>query len=370
MTARAGVIRSRLPTLAVMVTTAVCFALLVLVLLPVPDNTVTRHSVRQKQIALTQGGNRLDSFSAVVKTTESSILDLPPYEILSLRLDPAVEGDDEPSDVSDVSYLEEVVKLSPAPDLDVIEKTNDGMLPVVSNGGRKPWQVYARPFTATDKPKIAIVIAPLGADRAVTNAAIERLPGGVTLGFDAAMASREDALARARMAGHETMLVIPAEPFDFPNSDPGPNSLLTSLTPQENRRRLLSFLRQGTGYIGVMTLSGTRFVSTPKPLQNFLEEIQSRGLALLDTRLTERGGLAEQAQKIGLPLAAVDFRIHPEFSATMIDQTLAQAKAAAKQSGQVVCLVFATPLTIDRLNRWLRSFSGQVRLVPLSALMR
>ena len=41
-----------------------------------------------------------------------------------------------------------------------------------------------------------------------------------------------DSLAtKARADGHELLLQAPMEPFDYPDNDPGPQTLLTSLTP-------------------------------------------------------------------------------------------------------------------------------------------
>jgi polysaccharide deacetylase 2 family uncharacterized protein YibQ len=35
---------------------------------------------------------------------------------------------------------------------------------------------------------------------------------------------------RARADQHELLLQVPMEPFDYPDNDPGPQTLLTSLT--------------------------------------------------------------------------------------------------------------------------------------------
>ena len=38
-------------------------------------------------------------------------------------------------------------------------------------------------------------------------------------------------MTSARAAGHEVLLQAPMEPFDYPDNDPGPQTLLTSLSP-------------------------------------------------------------------------------------------------------------------------------------------
>src|SRR3546814_1479416 len=51
--------------------------------------------------------------------------------------------------------------------------------------------------------------------------------------------------------GHEVLIDLPMEPTTFPNEDPGPQALLTGLTPQENLDRLDWVLGRGSAYVGV-----------------------------------------------------------------------------------------------------------------------
>ena len=270
-----------------------------------------------------------------------------------------------------IEASDDKVVLGPAPDADVTEKTTTGPLPIIADDGRKPWQVYARPFVSDKIPHIAIVIAPVGGDQVIANAMIGRLPGAVTLAVDAQATGAGNWLTRARQAGHETILIIPAEPIDYPASDPGVGALLSEQSGPENVRRFLNFLRQGSGYIGVTTLSGSRFVGQTKALQPILAEISRRGLAILDTKISARSVLMDLAKEQKLPIAAVDFRLNADLAVASIDQTLLQAQRQALQSGSAVCLVAATPLAIDRLNRWLVTLPGiGIKLAPLSAVLR
>ncbi|MGB4102076.1 MAG: divergent polysaccharide deacetylase family protein [Alphaproteobacteria bacterium] len=272
---------------------------------------------------------------------------------------------------SPIVAQEEKVVLSQAPDAAVSEMTATGPLPIIADDGRKPWQVYARPFVSDKAPHIAVIIAPVGGDQVIANTAIERVPGVVTLAIDAQASSAKDWLHRARQAGHETILMIPAEPVDYPASDPGVGALLSEQSASENVRRFLGFLRQGSGYIGVTTLSGSRFVGQTKALEPILDEVSRRGLAILDTKISPRSVLIEMAKQKKLPVAAIDFRLNADLSAAAIDQTLVQVQRQALQSGYAVCLVAATPLAIDRLNRWLVTLPQiGIRLAPLSAVLR
>ncbi len=45
--------------------------------------------------------------------------------------------------------------------------------------------------------------------------------------------------ASARSGGHEILLEVPLEPFDYPENDPGPDTLLTGQAPRDNLEQAL-----------------------------------------------------------------------------------------------------------------------------------
>ena len=57
--------------------------------------------------------------------------------------------------------------------------------------------------------------------------------------------------ALARSEGHEILLQVPMEPFNYPDNDPGPQTLLTSLTPEQNLERLYWLMSRMQGYVGL-----------------------------------------------------------------------------------------------------------------------
>ena len=67
-----------------------------------------------------------------------------------------------------------------------------------------------------------------------TQEAIDKLPPEVTLAF----ASQGNSIGRwmqaARREGHEIVMQVPLEPFDYPNVNPGRNTLTVDASPEEN----------------------------------------------------------------------------------------------------------------------------------------
>ena len=77
------------------------------------------------------------------------------------------------------------------------------------------------------------------------------------------MAPTSSALvARARGDGHEVLLQVPMEPFDYPDNDPGPQTLLTSLQRRAELDRLHWLMSRFQGYVGIANYMGARFTAT------------------------------------------------------------------------------------------------------------
>src|SRR6202012_961152 len=114
----------------------------------------------------------------------------------------------------------------------LLEKTRYGMIPVIADG-LKPFTVYAADadrIKAAKMPTVSIVIGGLGVGAAKTTDAIMKLPPAVTLAFTPYGADPMKLAEQARAHRHEILLQIPMEPYDYPDNDPGPQTLLASLS--------------------------------------------------------------------------------------------------------------------------------------------
>src|SRR5208282_5277685 len=131
--------------------------------------------------------------------------------------------------------------------------------------------------------------------------AIAKLPGPVTLGFVPYGGDVAALVARARNAGHEVLLQVPMEPFDYPDNDPGPQTLLTTLAPEQNLDRLYWHLSRFQGYAGIANFMGARFVVTDAVMQPIVSEAAKRGLGYLDDGSSPRSVAASLAAGQAMP---------------------------------------------------------------------
>lgn len=251
--------------------------------------------------------------------------------------------------------------LPPAPVDALLRQSPHGPLPVIAKDGRQPWRIYGRPFDApAARPRLSVIVAGLGLDRDATEAAITKLPADVTLAFSPYAGNLESWIRKAREAGHEVLLMLPAETEDFPSRDPGPWGLLAANPIEENLTRLEQVLGRAGGYVGVLAPNGG-FTASPK-LGPVLGALHERGLLYVG------GGARTDA---GPPVAAVTTQVEVDLFRDAIEARLAGAARTAKDSGQGVLVVAPKPVTFDRLVGWLDKLSDQgIVLAPVSAVVK
>ncbi|HEX9462528.1 MAG TPA: divergent polysaccharide deacetylase family protein [Alphaproteobacteria bacterium] len=238
-------------------------------------------------------------------------------------------------------------------------------------GGVATWQKYATPFDWNDpRPRIAIVILDLGLSSAATEAAVQNLPPGVTLAFSPYAENLGNWLNLARASGHEALLGLPMEPANFPARDPGPRTLLTSLSPRENLDRLDWVLSRVSGYVGVTNNMGSRFTASAEALRPVLTTLRDRGLVFVDSRTTPRSVAASLATSLGLPRAINDRLIDQQAARAAIDAMLADVEKVARETGNAVAMGQPYPVTFERLAAWLPTLEGKgIALAPITALL-
>lgn len=260
--------------------------------------------------------------------------------------------------------------LSAVPDPALVAQGKQGPLPVIAKDGRQAWKVYARPLPRPmpTGPRIALVVSGMGISDSATAHAIEKLPPEVTLSFAPYGANLQSWIGKARAAGHEVLLELPMEPFGYPQNDPGPYTLLTSLQTAENISRLEWLLSRFTGYAGVMNYQGARFTSSQAALSPVLGALKERGLMYVDNGASQRSLAPRIAGEIRLPLSVGSRLVDPVQNPGVIDQSLAALEASAKEAGVAVGVASAFPVTVDALTRWAETLKEKgFVLVPVTA---
>ena len=254
-----------------------------------------------------------------------------------------------------------------------LEMSAQGAIPKIAADGVRPADAFAQPVKALpgkpDAPRIAIIVSGLGVSASATADAIAKLPGAVTLGFMPYGSDVAALAGRARARGHEVLLQVPMEPFDYPDNDPGPQTLLTSLTPQQNIDRLYWLMSRFQGYVGIAGAMGGRFTASEPSFAPVLRETAKRGLIFVDDGANPRSLAGRIAGANNLPFAKADVTIDTVPTASEIDHALGRLEMAARERSIAVGISSGLPVSIDHIAKWAKTLADHgIQLVPITAV--
>jgi polysaccharide deacetylase 2 family uncharacterized protein YibQ len=220
-------------------------------------------------------------------------------------------------------------------------------------------------------PRIAILIGGMGLEDASTETALSLLPGAVTLGFAPYGRNLEREAARAREHGHEIVLQLPMEPFDYPQNNPGPHSLLTTADAAENTEDLHWLMSRFTGYAGVANFLGAKFTADEKALKPVLREIAGRGLFYADDGTSAQSLAPKLAPSLDLSATQADVVFDASLKPGVLEAALLKLEATARDKGLAVGIASGLPSTnIERIAHFAQALEAKgISLVPLSATL-
>lgn len=270
-----------------------------------------------------------------------------------------------------LKWLKDVPPLSRVPDPALVDKDGQGNeLPQVARNGTRPMDAYARPAEDIDSdvPRVAILMADIGLSRAASLAAIKALPPAVSLVINPYSRDPGDWVLRARLAGHEVYLGLPLESDRFPLEDPGPMALNTSIQVDDNLTRLRKLMGLFPGYVGVVTMWGSKFGVAEGQLKAVLGELRDRGLLFVDGGQTGKGTMIRLAGELKLPRVISNMTIDDKPSASALNSRTMRLEALLKSQSLVVITAHPYPTTLRHLAEWLPTLeSKNIRLIPVSA---
>jgi hypothetical protein len=251
------------------------------------------------------------------------------------------------------------------------EQTRHGAIPVIGPKGERASALFAHPralpVEKRDAPRIAIIVAGIGISASGTADALAKLPAPVTFAVAPYGADLPALAVRAGAEKHEVLLQAPMEPFDYPNNDPGPQTLLTSLTPEQNVDRLHWLMSRFAGYVGIVGTMGARFTASEAALAPVLRETAKRGLLYVDDGASSRSVAAQIAGSQNLSFVKTDIVLDAVPTRNEIDHALARLEMTARERGSAVGIASALPATIARIAEWAKAVEQRgFVLVPIS----
>lgn len=293
---------------------------------------------------------------------------MPDGSVVSVYSPREREGDG-PVLMSGQSYGQDP-RMAAQPNEELLEETAFGKLPKIGPDGLRPMEQYARPWSGARGTRIAIVVGGLGLSQTGTQKAIRDLPPEVTLGFAASGNSLQRWMQESRREGHEILLQVPFEPFGYPGTNPGPDTLLVSGPAKVNLEKLHRSMAKITNYTGVMNYLGGRFMSDENAMAPVLRDMGARGLLFLDDGSSAQSRTASITKASGAPAGFADLQLDDQVNEIAILRKLDDLERIARRNGSAIGVASAFDESISAIAKWSVEASGRgIEIVGVSALV-
>lgn len=240
--------------------------------------------------------------------------------------------------------------------------------PVSLTKDKKPMVQYARSFEGGNKACISLIVMGLGPYRDLTRRAIQELPPEVTLAFAPYTRDVAKVMKEARSFGHEVLLMLPLEPEDRSQRDPGPYTLMVEDPWEKNQERLQNILSKGAEFVGVVGVMGGRFSHSPEAMKSALEALTQQGYLYVGGHLSLEDKTLEVSHEGKIPFAFVDRSLDTEISGISLESQLKDLEALCLIKNQCVGIGYLYPSTLEKLKSWIETLKEKkIVLAPITA---
>jgi polysaccharide deacetylase 2 family uncharacterized protein YibQ len=233
-----------------------------------------------------------------------------------------------------------------------------------------PQNKLLKPLTPEKKPLplVAIIIDDMGYDKKMA-IKLSKLNAKITLSILPHSPFQSRIAQLSKDNGLETMLHLPMEPNEYPDVDPGPGALLTSMTPDQLIRQLKENLKAVPGAKGVNNHMGSKMTTESSQIYQIFSILKQRDLYFVDSRTSPQTLCKPSARLFQIPFAQRDVFLDHRQEAQFIRKQIDQLIRIARRNGYAVGIGHPHLITYEVLRESLPVLQKEVQLVPASRIV-
>ena len=224
------------------------------------------------------------------------------------------------------------------------------------------------PKETDDIPRIAIIIDDIGYDRQIamdlclldphlTFSVLPFSPFGLSIA--------EKLFAK----GAQLMLHLPMEPVQYPEANPGPGALFSSMTPDKLLAQLRKDLNQVPGVVGVNNHMGSKLTADSDKMNQIFTILKKKELFFIDSRTASTSQGEASARLFKLKFAQRDIFLDNSQDIPYIRGQFARLIKIAQKHGTAIGIGHPYKATLEALEIELPKLKGKIRIVPASQLV-
>ena len=217
-------------------------------------------------------------------------------------------------------------------------------------------------------PRVALIIDDLGYDKQIAEKFFE-LDINLTASILPHSPFQSKIARLANSKGLEVMLHLPMEPVEYPDVNPGPGTLLSSMSPDELISQLEENLDTIPGVKGVNNHMGSKLTAESTQMYQIFSVLKHRDLFFIDSRTTSDSLCRPSARLFQVPFAQRDVFIDHYQKPDFIRKQIQELIRIANLNGEAVGILHPYATTYRILQEMLPDLQKQVQLVPASQIV-
>jgi len=180
----------------------------------------------------------------------------------------------------------------------------------------------------------------------------------------------EKAVGEASSRGREVLVHAPMEPHDYPQVNPGPGALLTTMNRSELVSTLTRILASVPPARGVNNHMGSKLTEDEGALKVIMAELKKKGLFFIDSRTSPFSKGLKTAQEAGVKTAERSVFLDNVTDPDAIRAQLRRLTARARKEGRAIAIGHPHPQTAQVLAAMAQELKQELDLVPAGRLVR
>ncbi len=206
-----------------------------------------------------------------------------------------------------------------------------------------------------NRGRISIIITDLGLSASQTEETISKIPTFIGLSFSPYAPDIQTWTNNAHNMGFEVFLNLPLQPAEHLFDDPGPYSLLSHLSQEQNIKILDKLSSISDKIVGFITKSTEIFSSDQVAMRSVISYMKEKQMILCYANMRNFSTISNLCRESQADCLLAEFILDEELDVDEFKKSLYKAQVEASNSGKVIIYVNSYPQNIEALKLWIQS---------------
>lgn len=216
-------------------------------------------------------------------------------------------------------------------------------------------------------PRIVIIIDDIGYDRKIAMALYDLDPN-ITFSILPFSPFGQSIAKQLHDKGAQLMLHLPMEPFEYPEVNPGPGAILSSMSPDDLLAQLRKNIDNVPNIAGVNNHMGSKITTNADQMNQIFSVLKKENLFFIDSRTAPKSQGKASARLFNLKFGQRDIFLDNFQNTEYITKQFKKLIRLSEKHGFAIGIGHPYPATLNTLSRELPKAKKKISIVKAESL--